>query len=381
MVETYAGCKPDIQLSDIMARPETTYSTKWIDHLIEGYLPYGDKQVPILSRKRFIKDMLGSAMVRVGLWRMNYTFPPGLYLIGEPSEDLPVLVSCNYKLTLDSVRLALNGPGYWLLILDTKGVNVWCAAGKGTFGTEELIFQLTKWELKHQLKANSVILPQLGASRMTPHIIKRLTGIQAEYGPVRAADLDKYLENGRIADEADRTVTFNLRERLVLTPIEMLMSLKHIGGIYVLLFMINMALTAAGLTPGDENRLTTDFVTPFKQTLPWLMMLFTGAVLFPAALPLLPPKGFSLKGMLLALPIAAGIVYGHQWFEIGSDPLMLMGWFTGYLLYAGYLALNFTGSTTFTSFSGVAYEVGLFKKAAKAAGGIAIGLMGLSLLI
>lgn len=344
-------------------------------------MPFGDKQVPILSRKRFAKDLLGTMMVRMGFWRMNYAFPPGLYLIGEPSDKLPVVVSCNYKLTLDAVRQAMKGPGYWLLILDTKGVNVWCAAGKGTFGTEELIFQLTKWGVKTNLKADSVIVPQLGASRMTPHVVQKLTQVKVDYGPIRAEDLDAYLENGRVADEAARTVTFNWKERLVLTPIEMIMSLKHLGGIYALLFAINLLLMVTGAASGGENGFRLDFVTPAKQTLPWLIMLFTGAVLFPWALPLLPPKGFSLKGMLLALPIAAWVISEHERFALGSDPLLWAVWAIGYLFYVGYLALNFTGSTTFTSFSGVAFEVSLFKKAAQAAAGTAIVLMALSWLI
>jgi CO dehydrogenase/acetyl-CoA synthase gamma subunit (corrinoid Fe-S protein) len=53
-----------------------------------------------------------------------------------------VLVSANYKLTFDSVRKNLNAFDCWLLILDTKGVNVWCAAGKGTFGTDELVSRI-----------------------------------------------------------------------------------------------------------------------------------------------------------------------------------------------------------------------------------------------
>jgi len=36
----------------------------------------------------------------------------------------------------------MPGRNLWILILDTKGVNVWCAAGKGTFGTEELVFRI-----------------------------------------------------------------------------------------------------------------------------------------------------------------------------------------------------------------------------------------------
>lgn len=371
MVETYSGCKPDIQLSDIMARPETQYDTKWIDHLIEGYVQMEDLKIPILSRELTQKDRLGSLMVRLGIHRMNYAFPPGLYLIGEQASNLPVIVSCNYKLTLDALRKSLKGKGYWLLILDTKGVNVWCAAGKGTFGTEELIFQLTKWKVKTLLKANSVILPQLGASRMTPHIVKTLTGIKAEYGPVRAEDLDAYLQNNRVATEASRTVYFNWKDRLVLTPIEFMMNLRYMVPLYLLMTVWNY------LTFGFE----LDFVRPLLQTLPWVLMAFTGAVLFPLALPSLPTTGFSTKGLILGVPAVILVQTNFDWFALGDNPLQIIAWSIGYLIYVSYLALNFTGSTTFTSFSGVGYEVKRYKKVAAAAGIIAIGLMAASYFI
>jgi CO dehydrogenase/acetyl-CoA synthase gamma subunit (corrinoid Fe-S protein) len=70
---------------------------------------------------------------------MRYRAAPGLYRIGQPDANSPVLVTANYKLTVDRVRKELVGMNVWLLVLDTKGVNVWCAAGKGTFGTDELV--------------------------------------------------------------------------------------------------------------------------------------------------------------------------------------------------------------------------------------------------
>ena len=85
------------------------------------------------------RDVLGGWGVRWGFRRMRYLVAPGLYRIGQPEADSPVLVTANYKLTVDTVRHSLTGLNVWLLVLDTKGVNVWCAAGKGTFGTEELI--------------------------------------------------------------------------------------------------------------------------------------------------------------------------------------------------------------------------------------------------
>src|SRR3972149_4336588 len=84
-------------------------------------------------------DRLGAAAVRCNVGRMRYAVAPGLYAVNEPGPDAPVFVSANYKLSFDHLRRALEGISGWILVLDTKGINVWCAAGKGTFGTAELV--------------------------------------------------------------------------------------------------------------------------------------------------------------------------------------------------------------------------------------------------
>ena len=49
-----------------------------------------------------------------------------------------MLVTANYKLSFDSLRFALATIDAWLLVTDTRGINVWCAAGKGTFSASEV---------------------------------------------------------------------------------------------------------------------------------------------------------------------------------------------------------------------------------------------------
>jgi len=67
-------------------------------------------------------------------FRMSYAISPGLYAVGNPTKESDVFVSANYKLSFDVLRRELKGFNAWILVLDTKGINVWCAAGKGTFG-------------------------------------------------------------------------------------------------------------------------------------------------------------------------------------------------------------------------------------------------------
>jgi CO dehydrogenase/acetyl-CoA synthase gamma subunit (corrinoid Fe-S protein) len=76
--------------------------------------------------------------MRWGIGRHRYRIEPGLYAVGTPGSDSPVLVTANYKMSFDALRRELGGLDAWILVLETDGINVWCAAGKGTFGTEEV---------------------------------------------------------------------------------------------------------------------------------------------------------------------------------------------------------------------------------------------------
>jgi CO dehydrogenase/acetyl-CoA synthase gamma subunit (corrinoid Fe-S protein) len=92
--------------------------------------------VPQVGTKLTRADRLGTWKARWDIGRMDYLVPPGLYAVGNPTPADPVLVTANYKMSYDIVRSVLEGRNVWLLVLETYGINVWCAAGKGTFGTE-----------------------------------------------------------------------------------------------------------------------------------------------------------------------------------------------------------------------------------------------------
>ncbi|MBF0567350.1 MAG: hypothetical protein HQK95_00640 [Nitrospirae bacterium] len=104
-------------------------------------------------------DKWGAVKCRLTSFRNNYTVTPGLYALGKPSEDSDVFVSSNYKLSFDKLRSALAGINAWVLVLDTKGINVWCAAGKGTFSTEELIKKISDTNLPLCVRHRRLIVP------------------------------------------------------------------------------------------------------------------------------------------------------------------------------------------------------------------------------
>ena len=96
-------------------------------------------EVPRVGTDLSWTDHWGTFLARWGVGRMDYRVDPGLYAVGEADAVSAVFVTANYKMSFDSLRKELCGSSAWILVLDTDGINVWCAAGKGTFSTEELV--------------------------------------------------------------------------------------------------------------------------------------------------------------------------------------------------------------------------------------------------
>src|SRR5512140_78502 len=160
---------------------------------------------------------------RLGVKRGEHRVEPGLYSIGDPTAESPVFVSANYSLSFDALRSVLTGIDGYILVLDTQGINVWCAAGKGTFGTDEMVLRIMATRLKDVVSHRKLILPQLGAPGVSAHEVKKRSGFWVEYGPVRAADLPAYLKNHTATPEM-RRVQFPLSNRMVLIPVDVVQS-------------------------------------------------------------------------------------------------------------------------------------------------------------
>ena len=148
--------------------------------------------VQTISSDWSLEDHLGQFRCRVSSYRNSYIVQPGLYAVGTPDNGSDVFVSANYKLSFDILRRSLKGINAWILVLDTKGINVWCAAGKRTFGTDELIRRISAVHLDKVVSHRRVIVPQLGAPGIAAHLVVKKTGFRVSYGPVDARDIPAY---------------------------------------------------------------------------------------------------------------------------------------------------------------------------------------------
>ncbi|MCX8116963.1 MAG: mercury methylation corrinoid protein HgcA [Desulfobacterota bacterium] len=307
--------------------------------------------VPQVSSSLTLKDHLGTFKVRWGIGRMSYTVEPGLYAVGRPDGGSPVMVTANYKMSFDRLRQALHGRNAWILVLETKGINVWCAAGKGTFGTEELVSRIASSGLSGLVSHRELILPQLAGPGVAAHEVKKRSGFKVIYGPIRAEDLPAFLDSGFKATPEMRIKTFSIRERIVLIPIELVAAMK--GGALLLILLSIISFLVRGAEGWFE---ALDQVYSSAQAI--LVAILSGAVLTPVLLPWLPGRAFSVKGALMGGVTAFPFLWlrwGHT--AAWSGSMEKVAWLLIIPALSAFLAMNFTGASTFTSLSGVKKEM------------------------
>lgn len=337
-----------IQIQDIKtARPVVDMSAPWII----GKVATAVYDIPLVATRLTLADKLGSWKARWAIGRMNFRIQPGLYAAGNPDNLSPIFVSANYKMSFDRLRSSLSGVDAWILVIDTRGINVWCSAGKGTFCAGEIVRQLQAAGLKDIVSHRRLILPQLSAPGVNASDVKKLSGFRVKYGPVRAANIKTYLASGLKATPEMRRVKFGFIDRLVLTPAEIVQTGRK--AILVALAL----LVLAGLGPGifDSARII-DYGLPSALVL--LIIGLAGAVLPPLLLPYLPGRALALKGLWIGLLLA--LIIG--WIAISypglvRNNLALLAWLMATPAIVSFLTLNFTGCTSYTSLSGVLKEM------------------------
>jgi hypothetical protein len=303
------------------------------------------KTIPSISSDWNFKDYAGTFKVRWGIGRDNYSIKPGLYKIGNPTSESDVFVSANYKLSFDVLRKNLKGIDGWILVINTRGVNVWCAAGKGTFSTENIVKEVKSTSLDLLVKHRRLIVPQLGAPGVAAHKVKELTGFKVIYGPVRAKDIKPFIESKYKATPEMREITFPIKERAKLIPVDFMY------GKYKLLIAVAIVFILSGL---DKSGILFSKMlsTSLFPVLGIIGAYFAGIVLTPLLLPFVPFRAFSAKGAILGLVSTAvlSFIILVSTLEIVSIGAISIG-------ISSFVAMNFTGSSTFTSLSGVKKEM------------------------
>jgi ubiquinone/menaquinone biosynthesis C-methylase UbiE len=220
---------------------------------------------------------------------------PGLYSVGDPNPDSPVLVTGNFDLTVRRLVKAIDTRlDVWLLVVDTSGINIWCAAGGGFLTAERIIGALRTSRLDEVVKHHALILPQLCANGVDGWAIREQTKWGVHWGPVRAVDLPAYIRAGRKKTDDMRHVRFPLRDRL-----EMLAATL---GFYGLMILIPVAL-----------------IWP-SSFLPLLAAMFGLSLFYAIVLPWLPGHDGLAKSLPLTLIALVGMLF-YSW-RVDSTALL-----------------------------------------------------------
>jgi len=140
--------------------------------------------------------------------------PTGLIQIGKPGRDSPVLVTCNFTLTVRRLVEALDGLDVWLLCANSNGINVWCAAGGGHLTHHDVISVLRTSRIDERVDHRELILPQLSATGVEREKVASVTGWTPRWGPARLEDLPAFLKRGRHIVKKERVMRFPFWERM-----------------------------------------------------------------------------------------------------------------------------------------------------------------------
>jgi NAD-dependent dihydropyrimidine dehydrogenase PreA subunit len=145
-----------------------------------------------------------------------FPFPSkaGLSKIGNPGRNSPVFLTCNYHLTVERVKRALKGIDAYLLVANSRGINVWCAATGGLFTNHDVISVLKTSGIEELLDHRNVILPQLAATGVEARIIQEKTGWKVVWGPVYAKDIPAFIDNKLKKTPEMREVEFPWTQRV-----------------------------------------------------------------------------------------------------------------------------------------------------------------------
>ncbi|UCD56805.1 MAG: methyltransferase domain-containing protein [Candidatus Hydrogenedentota bacterium] len=252
----------------------------------------------------------------------------GLYKFGNPSEKSPVLVTANYLLTFASVKKHLRGLDCYLLVIDTRGINVWCSAGKGNFSAEEIHNSLRATRAGDIIETRTLILPKLSATGVKYRDVKQLTGWDAVFGPVYARDIPEYLGNGCVTGRHVKRVRFAFGDRLwVAVPFAF-----FVGFLALLPLLVFRRL--------------------YSPMIP--VIAVAAAFAFPLAFYRLPTNQFFKKGLTLGLIGAAGgvlflLVTGAPAKEMVQWSLIIVGLTT-------FIAMDFSGMSPVSNYSRINEE-------------------------
>jgi len=166
------------------------------------------------------KSPLKSLFDFCGRWFPN-PVEPGLREIATPDRNSPIVVTGNFHLTVRRVEKALKGQNCYLLVVQSRGINVWCASAGGEMNTHSIITALKTSGIGERVDHRELILPQFSAPGIDTRLLKKATGWKAKWGPAYADELPAFFANAHTKKQEQCYARFSLSFRM-----EMLLSMN-----------------------------------------------------------------------------------------------------------------------------------------------------------
>jgi ubiquinone/menaquinone biosynthesis C-methylase UbiE len=300
--------------------------------------------VPEAATKLKWRDYVANVACELSLYSTFFRVEPGLYRVGNAGPASPLFVTANFTLTFNLVRRALRGMDAYLLVIDTRGINVWCAAGAGKFDAREVALAHRAFRVAEVPHRQPAVLPKLAATGVSRPELEDAYGVAAAYGPVYARDVPAYVAAGYRKTAAMSRVDWGLAKRMEVTWFFALM---------------NAALVALPLAVFHR------LYSPLAVAAVAAISLLVGALY-----PWLPTRLYSVKG-LAAAALAAVPLLAYKWL-VGAGAASLGAW-AAFLAFAGILlGLEYSGNTSVSSPSQVRQE---FKPGLVALGALALAFI------
>lgn len=286
-------------------------------------------------------DYLKAGVCWFDAFKRTYIIEPGLYYTGRQYDrEAPLLVTSNYLLTVFLVVRRIRAFNARLLVIDTDGINVWCAAGKGRFSNAEILKQLDRYDrgLLTDDERLTMILPKVGLSGVDLRALRK-AGIRPVIGPLYARDLPTYLSKPPLKDRDEDRILFGLQSR-VFTWLPGLVQFLGYG----------FALVAA--------LLVVEYVWGMPASLGLLGIIALLATAYPILFPWIPGVRFAVKALWLAAFISLGIGALTVVEVLASADLIMAVLFT--FATSIFFGLSYTGNSAVSNYSRVRKEIARF---------------------
>lgn len=286
-------------------------------------------------------DYLRVPICWLDAFKRTWAVRPGLYYTGERYDrDAPLLVTSNYLLTVFLVVWHARAFGVRLLVVDTGGINVWCAAGKGQFSNAAIETQLERYDraLLTDRRFVRLVLPKFGLAGVDLRALRKAK-IHPVIGPLYARDLPAFLAQDRLKDRDEDRVHFGLQMRLFSWLPGLVQYVGYALGLLLVLFGVELA-------------------SGIRAPLGVLAIAALLGTAYPLLFPWLPGVRFAIKGLWLGGLVAVALVAGAVAGRVAPVELAASVPFT--LASSLFVALSYTGNSAVSNYSRVRKEIARF---------------------